>query len=204
MAETEIQKAQYYAEQERLNADEVVQKEVEKRKIEIIAEAEAEQVRRIAKGEADGILSKYLAEAEGVKKLLESKAIGYSNLIKSCAGDAKAASTLLMIEKIEELVAHQVEAVKNLKIDKITVWDSGSADGKSSSTSNFLSNLIKVLPPLQDVAHMAGIELPDYLGSISPDKTAADTVKPIQKNPAPHAPATQTAMHKPIRTEPGK
>jgi len=27
-----------------------------------------------------------------------------------------------MIEKLEEIVGRQVEAIKNLKIDKITVW----------------------------------------------------------------------------------
>ena len=56
-------------------------------------------------------------------------------------GDAKAASTLLMIEKIEQIVGKQVEAIKNLKIEKITVWDSGS--GGTSSTANFLSSMIK-------------------------------------------------------------
>ena len=54
-AEVEIQKAQYLAEQERLNAEEVVRQEIEKRKVEIAAEAEAEKIRREAKGNADGI-----------------------------------------------------------------------------------------------------------------------------------------------------
>jgi flotillin len=69
-----------------------------------------------------------------------------------------------MIEKMEELVAKQVEAISNLKIDKITVWDSGS--GGSSSTANFLSSFIKSLPPLQDLSGMVGLELPEYLGKM--------------------------------------
>jgi len=165
-AQVEIQKAQYLAEQERLNACEVVQKEIEKRKIEILAEAEAERIRREAKGQADAILLKYEAEAKGIRQLLDSKAEGYSSLVKSCSGDAKAAATLLMIEKIEEIVARQVEAISNLKIDKITVWDSGSGEGKGSSTANFISSLIKSIPPLQDVASMAGVQLPEYLGKM--------------------------------------
>lgn len=166
MAEVEIQKAQYKAELERLNAAEVAQQEVEKRKIEIAAEAEAERIRRVAKGEADGVLLKYQAEAEGLRKLLEGKATGYSKLVESCGGDAQAAATLLMVEKIENIVAHQVEAIKNLKIDKITVWDSGSANG-TSSTANFAQNLIKSVPPLHEIARMAGVQLPDYLGKIA-------------------------------------
>jgi flotillin len=168
-AEVEIQKAQYLAEQQRLNAEEVVQKEIDKRKIEISADAEAEKVRREAKGQADAILFKYTAEAEGIRKVLDSKAAGYRALVESCAGDAKSAATLLMIEKIEQIVARQVEAIKNLKIDKITVWDSGSSNG-SSSTAGFISNLIKSLPPLHEVAKMAGVELPDYLGHVAPEK----------------------------------
>ena len=174
MAEVEIQKAQYKAELERLNAAEVAQQEVEKRKVEIAAEAEAERIRRVAKGEADGVLLKYQAEAEGLRKLLEGKATGYSKLVESCGGDAQAAATLLMVEKIENIVSHQVEAIKNLKIDKITVWDSGSSNG-TSSTANFAQNLIKSVPPLHEIARMAGVQLPDYLGKI------ADTPAPEKK-----------------------
>ena len=175
MAEVEIQKAQYKAETERLNAAEVAQQEIQKRKVEIAAEAEAERIRRVAKGEADGVLLKYQAEAEGMRKLLEGKATGYSKLVESCGGNAQAAATFLMVEKIENIVSHQVEAIKNLKIDKITVWDSGSSNG-TSSTANFAQNLIKSVPPLHEVARMAGVQLPDYLGKIAeapaPDKKA--------------------------------
>lgn len=171
MAEVEIQKAQYRAEQERLNAEEVVKQEISKKKIEIAAEAEAEKTRREAKGVADAILLKYEAEAKGIKQVLESKAAGYQNLVKSCNGDARSAATLLMTEKIEQIVAMQVEAIKNIKIDKVTVWDSGGAVGNGgSSTSNFLSSLVRSIPPLHDVAKMAGVELPSYLGAMTEKK----------------------------------
>jgi flotillin len=139
-AEMEVQKAQYMLEQERLKAEEIVR-------------------------EADAILAKYRAEAEGVKAVLEAKAAGYSNLVASAGGDPKAAATLLMVEKIEDIVARQVEAISNLKIDKITVWDSAGGNGEGS-TANFVSSLIHSLPPVHDVAKMAGVDLPDYLGSM--------------------------------------
>ena len=164
-AQIDIQQALYKAEQQRLRAEEVVRQEIEKNKVEIAAEAQAERIRREARGEADGILAKYQAEAEGVRQLLESKAEGYRKLVESVGGDAQAASTFLMIEKLEELVSRQVEAISNLKIDKITVWDSGG-NGQGSSTSNFISNLFKSLPPLQDISQMAGFELPEYLGKV--------------------------------------
>ena len=166
-AEVEIQKAQYKAEQERLTAEEVVRQEIDKRKIEIAAEAEAEKTRREAKGQADAILLKYQAEAEGVRQVLESKAAGYLSLVQGCNGDAKAAATLLMTEKIEQIVQLQVEAIRNIKIDKVTVWDPAGGSKDGTATANFLSGLVKSLPPLHDVAGMAGIELPKYLGEIS-------------------------------------
>jgi flotillin len=164
-AQSEIERAQYELEGERLRAAEIAREEVSKQQIEIAAEAEAERQRRIAKGQADAILARYNAEAEGTKAVLEAKAAGYLSLVKSAGGDAKAAATLLMVEKIEDIVARQTEAISNLKIDKITVWDSGSG-GEGGSTANFVSSLIKSLPPVHDVAKMAGVDLPDYLGSM--------------------------------------
>ncbi len=167
VAQKEIESAQYELEGERLRALEVVREEVSKKTVEIAAEAEAERQRRIAQGQADATLARYMAEAEGTKAVLEAKASGYAQLVSSAGGDAKAAATLLMVEKMEELVARQTEAISNLKIDKITVWDSGNgSNGEGGSTSNFISSLMQSLPPVHDVAKMAGIELPEYLGNV--------------------------------------
>ena len=116
------------------------------------AEAEAEKIRRIAKGEADATLFKFKAEAEGLQSLLEAKAEGYKRVISASNGDAGLAATLLVIEKMEAIVGKQVEAISNLKIDKITVWDSGNGGGNGSSTANFLKGFIGALPPLQELA----------------------------------------------------
>jgi flotillin len=177
-AQAEIQKAQYVAEQERLNAAEIVKQEIERRKIEIAAEAEAERSRRTAKGRADATLTEYEAEAKGLRQLLDSKAAGYQALVNSCGGDARAVATLLMVEKLEQIVAKQVEAISKLKIDKITVWDSNAGGAAGSSTAGFVSSLIKSLPPLQEVAAMAGVELPGYLGSMAKDQTGDNKSQP--------------------------
>jgi flotillin len=151
----------------RLEKTEIAQQMVERKKIEIDAEAEAERLRRIAKGEADAILAKYLAEAEGTQKVLEAKAAGYENLLKICGDRVDIAPSLLIIEKLPELVAEQVKAISNLKIDKITVWDSGSQGGDGTgSTGNFLRGLIGSLPPIHELAEQAGIDLPSVLGEV--------------------------------------
>ncbi len=168
-AEAEIQKALYQEEEQKLRASEIAREKVAKEQVEIAAEAEAERQRRIARGEADAILAKYEAEASGVQQVLDAKAQGYNNLVASAAGDPKAAATLLMVEKIEAMVNAQTEAIRNLKIDKITVWDSGNDADGNSATSNFVSSLVQSLPPIHDVAKMSGVELPDYLGSMTDD-----------------------------------
>jgi flotillin len=164
-AQKAIQDAEYLRRSAQLKAEEVAKQEIDKTKMEIEAEANAERVRREAKGDADAILMKYEAEAEGLQKLLEAKATGYQRLIESCNGDTQAAASLLMIERLSEIVAAQMDAISNLKIDKITVWDSGAGNGHT--TADFISGFVKSLPPLQEVAAMAGLELPEYLGRMA-------------------------------------
>jgi flotillin len=96
--------------------------------------------------------------------VLEAKAQGYQALVVSANNDARAAATLLLTEKLEHLVAMQVEAIKAIKIDKVTVWDAGSHANGGTTTSNFLAGMVKSLPPLHDVAAMAGLDLPKFLG----------------------------------------
>ncbi len=151
--------------------------EIEKQRIEIAAEAEAEKQRREAKGAADAILARYMAEAEGVKAVLEAKAEGYRKLMEACAQNPQVAPTLLMIEQLPQLVAEQVKAISNLKIDRITVWDSGSRDGTSGSTSQFLSSLIGSLPPVHELAQQAGIELPGVLGKLKTADMDTETAR---------------------------
>lgn len=166
-SEAEIQKARALAQTELLHAEKVVPEEIRKRQTQIEAEAEAQRNMLIAKGEGEAILLIKQAEAEGIQKLLNAKAEGYKQLFEACGKDAKSASTMLLIEKLEEIVKLQTEAIKNIQIDKITVWDSGNGEG--SSTSNFVSQLVKSLPALHDVAGLAGLELPEYLGKVGQD-----------------------------------
>ncbi|HYC76928.1 MAG TPA: SPFH domain-containing protein, partial [Planctomycetota bacterium] len=165
-AERDILAAQKERELARLAKDEVAQKEINKQKLEIDADAHAEQTRRVARGDADAILAKLSAEAEGQRKILEAKAEGYKRLIDACGGKSELVPTLLMIEKLEAVVAEQVKAIQHLKIDKITVWDSGAGTDGKNTTANFLSGMIGALPPMHELARQAGVKLPDYLGRV--------------------------------------
>jgi flotillin len=166
-AYAEINIAKTVAESRRLEAEEIVPKEIEKRKIEIAASADAEKQKIDAYAKAAAILAVKQAEAQGIMQTLQAKADGYKLLVQACSSSQDAA-TMLMVEKLEDIVKLQTEAIKNIKIDKITVWD--SANNGSSSTANFLSNMVKSLPPLHELAAMSGVKLPEYLGNLEEQK----------------------------------
>lgn len=174
-AQRDVLLAQKEQEEAKLKKEELARQEVEKLKVQVQADAEAEKARRIALGEADAIKAKYFAEAEGVKAVLEAKAKGYQDLVKISNNRPEIATSFLMIEKIEKIVEKQVDAIKNIKFDKITVWDGGTGTTNGSTTANFMKDLIKSLPAMHDLANQAGIELPQILGKVE----GADIEKPV-------------------------
>ncbi|HBG41037.1 MAG TPA: flotillin, partial [Porphyromonadaceae bacterium] len=157
------------------NANVVVPAQIDKEKAIIDAEADAERIRRLAKGEADAIFAKMDAEARGTLEILTKQATGYDQLVKAANNDPQLAALLLITDKLPELVGKQVEAIKNLKIDKITVWDSGANPNGGNSTSNFISNLMKSVPPLEELFNQAGLSLPSYLKGEDKSPEITDT-----------------------------
>ena len=141
----------------------VVAAQIEKEKRIIEAEAEAEQLRRKAKGEADAIFAKMDAQARGTLEILAKQAEGFGQLVSAAGGDAQQAITMLITDKLPELVKTQVEAVKGINIDKVTVWDGGKGENGKTATANFVSGLMGSVPPLEDLLKMAGMSLPNYL-----------------------------------------
>ena len=175
-AELAAEKASAGRELATQQADVIVKAQIEKEKKVLEAEAQAEQARALAKGEADAIFAKMEAQARGVQEILSKQAEGFAAIVQAAGGNADSAVQLLLTDKIEELTRIQVEAVKNLNIDKITVWDSMNGENGSSTTANFLSGMMKSIPPLSETFKMAGMKIPEFLGkeadSPETDKTA--------------------------------
>lgn len=162
-------------------ANVVIPAEIAKQRAIIEAQADAERIRENAKGEADAIFAKMEAEANGLYEILTKQAEGYKQVVAAAGGDPTKAFQLLLIEKLPELVKTQVEAVKNIKIDKITVWDSGNGDNGNSSTANFVSGMMKTVPPLNDLFNMAGLNLPTYLKGENQTTEETDSLKPQEE-----------------------
>lgn len=176
-AEREAELARAERERSTQQANIIVPEEIEKQRRIIEAEAEAEKARVNAKGEADAIFAKMEAEAKGLYEILTKQAAGYDKMVQAAGGDANKAYMLLLLEKLPELVKTQVEAVKGVNIDHVTVWDSGNNGDGKGSTANFVSGLMKSVPPLSDLFDLAGMNLPEYLGK----KTNVEDVTPVEE-----------------------
>ena len=159
----------------------VVAAQIEKEKMIIAAEAEAEKLRREAQGQADAIFAKMDAQARGTLEILSKQAAGFGQLVAAAGGDAKDAITMLISDKLPELVRTQVEAVKGIKIDKVTVWDGGNAKDGKTATSNFISGMMGAVPPLEEIFKMAGMSLPSYLKGGTADEQKNESEEEVKE-----------------------
>ncbi|MBQ8789696.1 MAG: flotillin family protein [Ruminiclostridium sp.] len=145
-------------------ADVIVKANIAKEQAVIEAEAQAEVARRTAKGEADALYAKMEAQALGAQEILMKQANGMRELVTAAGGDADSAIRLILANNMEELMRIQVEAIKNIKIDKVTVWDGGSNKDGKTATADFISGMMKSIPPMGEMFNQAGMELPKFLG----------------------------------------
>lgn len=179
-AEEEAERQRAKREEATQAANVLVPAEIKKREMETLAEAEAEQTRRTKQGEADGLRSVMEAEAAGLEAILSRKAQGFDRMVAAAHGSPELAALLLVTEQLPELVAEQVKAISNLKIDTVTVWDGGrgsSGDGTGggrTATADFLSGLVGSLPPLHELTRNVGVELPEYLGRLEREGGSGD------------------------------
>ena len=137
-------------------AEQVVQADIEKQKAIISAQAEAERRREIARGEADAALAKYQADAKGLEEVLSKQAEGFNRLVEAAGGDPQAAINYLMLDKLEGLTKIQTDAIKDVEIDKVVVYDSGNGQG----VGNFVQGLYGMMPQLNDFLSQSGMQLP--------------------------------------------
>ena len=178
-AEKAAEEARALREEARLRAEIVVQAEAEKERQVVQAEAEKEQLRLVAEGEAAAILAEKQAEAQGTQAILNAKAEGYRQLVEACGSNDQAAAAFLIIERLTDVANIQAEAISNLPIDKVMVWDSGNGE---SGMSNLGQRLMGAIPPMHDLARLAGLELPEFLGKMNGEQASGENGKPDTSN----------------------
>lgn len=162
IAEKKAEIARAERETARLKATVVVPAEADKEQTIIAADAQKERVIRVAQGEAEAKLAKMKAEGAGVQAILDGKAKGYQGLVAACQ-TAEQAASLLLIEKLQEIASIQAQAIQDLPIDKVIVWDGGGKDGGMAGLGG---RLMGALPPMHDIAKQVGLDLPEFLGTM--------------------------------------
>jgi flotillin len=146
----------------------------EKAKIIVEAEAEAEKRRIEAEGQAQAIFAKLEAEARGQYEILAKKGEGLKRIIEACGGSQQAFQ-MLMLEHLDALAQASAKAISAIKFDKVVVWEGGGNGNGSTSTSHFLQNLARVMPPMMQVMKdIGGVEMPEYLAKLTPEGSATN------------------------------
>ncbi len=174
IAEKQAELARAEREEARLTAEVIVPANAQKEKIVINADASREQAIRVAQGEAEAKLARMTAEGKGVQAILDGKAAGYRGLVAACQ-TAEQTASLLLIEKLQEIASIQAQAIQDLPIEKIIVWDGG---GKEGGLSGLGGRLMGALPPMHELAKQVGLDLPEYLGKMAGEKADPSPAKP--------------------------
>ena len=175
IAEKAAEEARALREEARLHAEIVVQAEAEKQRPSRAGRSGKSTATTDCRGRSPPPFSrKKQAEAQGTHAILNAKAEGYKQLVAACGNNDQAAAAFLIIERLTEVAGIQAEAIRNLPIDKVMVWDGGNGD---SGMSNLGQRLMGALPPMHDLARMAGLELPEFLGKMNGDQAAGEDGK---------------------------
>ncbi|HKH93703.1 MAG TPA: SPFH domain-containing protein [Gemmatimonadaceae bacterium] len=144
----------------------------EKARMIVQAEADAERVKIAAKAEAEATFARMDAEARGNLSIMEKKAEGLQKMVAAAGGNPDAAYRLLFLEQMPAVTETLAGAIANIKFDKVVLWNGSNGNGATGGVSSLVEDLVKVLPPLMQVAEeIGGVQLPGIFGKRIQDAT---------------------------------
>jgi flotillin len=121
------------------------------------------------------------ADAERVK--IAAKAEALQKMVAAAGGNPDAAYRLLFLEAYRLLFLEQMPAVtetlagaiSSIKFDKVVLWSGAGGPGANcGGVSSLVEDLVKVLPPLMQVAEeIGGVQLPGIFGKRMHETTVA-------------------------------
>jgi flotillin len=187
-AEQRAEQARRQREEATQEADRIVPAEIAKR--EKIIQAEADKERAVLEGRARGEATQadMAGQGKGMEAILQGQAEGFRQLVTAAGGSSQLAVQFLIANKLEDLMNIQVEAIKGISIDQVTVWEGGSGKDGKTATADFISGMAKSVPPLQDLMGLSGMQLPDWMAKTMTEDAGTPT-KPATPPPAPRGPA---------------
>lgn len=167
----------------------------EKARMIVQAEADAERVKIAAKAEAEATFARMDAEARGNLSIMEKKAEGLQKMVAAAGGNPDAAYRLLFLEQMPVVTETLAGAIASIKFDKVVLWNGAGGNGAGGGVSSFVEDLVKVLPPLMQVAEeIGGVELPGIFGKRM-HEAAADAAASARAT----ATATAATLEMPVK-----
>ena len=176
--ENEAQARAAIARAERVEAERRAELEApakaEKARMIVAAEADAERVKIAARAEAEATFARLDAEARGNLSIMEKKADGLQKMVAAAGGNPDAAYRLLFLEQMPVVTQTLAGAISNIKFDKVVLWNGAGGANGPGGVSSLVEDLVKVLPPLMQVAEeIGGVQLPGIFGKRVQEATAA-------------------------------
>ena len=156
--------AEAIAEQELAEQEISLSEKRQRSEVIVKAEAERQAKEEIAKGNAARILEDGQAEVEVLRRKLE--------LWTQAGPDAE---RLFLIQMLPDIIQQVVNTVDNLKIDKVTVVDSGSGGSGVPAVFNQIAGATPAL--LESLKASTGIDIAGMLAQASQDTSSSD--KPL-------------------------
>ena len=181
--ENEAQARAAIARAERVEAERRAELEApakaEKARMIVAAEADAERVKIAARAEAEATFARLDAEARGNLSIMEKKAEGLQKMVAAAGGNPDAAYRLLFLEQMPAVTQTLAGAISNIKFDKVVLWNGGAGGTNGpGGVSSLVEDLVKVLPPLMQVAEeIGGVQLPGIFGKRVPETATPASVE---------------------------
>ena len=163
--------AEARAEQELAEQEIMLAEKRQRSEVVVAAEAERKAKEEIAKGNAARILEDGQAEVEVLRRKLE--------LWNQAGSDAE---RLFLIQMLPDILKQVVNTVDNLKIDKITVVDSGQGGSGVPAVFNQIAGATPAL--LESLKASTGIDIAGMLGrAASNEAGTSHAALPESTNP---------------------
>jgi len=180
--ENEAQARAAIARAERVEAERRAELEApakaEKARMIVAAEADAERVKIAARAEAEATFARLDAEARGNLSIMEKKAEGLQKMVAAAGGNPDAAYRLLFLEQMPIVTQTLAGAISNIKFDKVVLWNGAGGANGPGGVSSLVEDLVKVLPPLMQVAEeIGGVQLPGIFGKRVPESATPAAVE---------------------------
>ena len=171
--EKEVELARAEKVEAKLNAEKVVPAQMNKKEIEVNAEALKQKSIIEAQGEAEAIKARAMAEAEAIRikgeaegaaraAILKAEADNFSQMLEASQAHPEIAVQFKMVDNYVKIAEHQADAYSRLQLGDVKVY------GNAETAGNFMSSLMSQIAPTLDM--LRSMPLPGKVQNVLSEK----------------------------------